>query len=422
MSEPSDLVKEQQYGTYASGEEEREITDEMVALARSRVGAMSRRNRYDGWNTEASRDAIRHYAQAHGMDNPLYADPEYAKGTRWRGVIAPPTFFETCHKAEPREWTPEEIEASRDPLSGIHAWYAGTHTQFLQPVHVGDVLTHRSYNGDYVEKKSEFSTRTLLDYSCEEVWNQRGELVVRRTSYNIRGGRQKQWGERKKYAEIERQTYTPEEIERIDAEYEKMEVRGANPRYWEDVQVGDELTPTVYGPLTVTDMLASASAIGLQMRGSLAFKLAYEQRKKVPRAYLINRDGVPDLIEAVHWDDAIAQRTGNPRSYDYGTQRIAFTTHVITNWMGDDGWLRSMDNQIRRFVYIGDTEWAKGRVTGKRQENGESIVELEVWLEDQRGRVTAPGHAEVMLPSRELGPVQLPPKFAAPPPGWYASQ
>ena len=88
--------------------------------------------------------------------------------------------------------------------------------------------------------------------------------------------------------------------------------------------------------------------------------------------------------------------------------------------MGDDGWLRMLARQIRRFVYIGDTEWAKGRVTGKRQENGESIVELEVWTEDQRGRVTAPSRAEVMLPSRELGPVVLPPKFDAPPPGWYA--
>ena len=51
---------------------------------------------------------------------------------------------------------------------------------------------------------------------------------------------------------------------------------------------------------------------------------------------------------------------------------------------------------------------------------GEAIVELEVWAEDQRGRTTAPGRAEVMLPSRELGPVQLPPKFASPPPGWHA--
>ena len=417
--EPTHVVREQSYGAYVSGEAEREITDEMIALAKSRVGA-ERAIRRNKWNTEATCDAIRHYAESLGMDNPLYSDPAYAKNTRWRGIIAPPTFFETVGIVEEREWTPEEVESSRDALSGIHTWYAGTHTQFLLPVHPGDVLTPRSFQGDIVEKRSQFTGRTVLAYNCEEVWNQRGELVVRRTTSNIRGGRQKEWGEREKYAAIEPQTYTPEDIDRIDAEYERMEIRGATPRYYEDMEIGDELTPTVYGSLTVTDMLAFASGLGIQMRGSLAFKLAHDQRKKIPRAYLLNRSGIPDLIEAVHWDDGIAQHTGNPVAYDYGSQRIAFATHVLTNWMGDDGWLRMIDNQIRRFVYIGDTEWAKGRVTGKRQEHGESIVEIEVWLEDQRGRVTAPGRAEVMLPSRELGPVQLPPKLPSPPPGWYS--
>lgn len=402
----------------SDGGHERVLTDEMIALAKSRVGARLRTSR-DRWNTEASRSAIRHYAHAHGMDNPLFSDPDYAQNTRWGGIIAPPTFHETVGVATKEEQTPEERERARDALSGIHAWYAGTHNQWLLPVRPGDVLVHKSYQGDYVEKRSEFTGRTVLDYTCDETWNQNNELVARRCNYSIRGGRQNTWGERKKYAEIEPQRYTEEELEKIWADYERMEIRGAEPRYWEDVNIDDELTPTVYGPLTVTDMLASASAVGLQMTGSLAFKAAYNLRKTNPRMWMLNEAGIPDVIEAVHWDPWIARTTGNPMPYDYGTQRMAFTTHVITNWMGDDGWLRMMESQIRRFVYIGDTEWAKGRVTGKRQENGESIVELEVWMEDQRGRVTAPSRAEVLLPSRTLGPVELPPKFDSPPPGWY---
>ena len=134
---------------------------------------------------------------------------------------------------------------------------------------------------------------------------------------------------------------------------------------------------------------------------------------------MVNRAGIPDIIEAVHWDDGLSQRTGNPLAYDYGPQRLSAMIHVMTNWMGDDGWLRMLDMQIRRFIYIGDTEWGKGRVIGKEIRNGEAIVQLEVWVEDQRGRITAPGNAEVMLPSRELGPVELPPKFESAPPGWY---
>ena len=418
MTTESHIVKEQKYGDYASGEEEHTITDEMIALAKTRIGAKQRGSR-DHWNTEASRSSIRHYAQSLGMDNPLYSDPEYASKTRWGGIVAPPTFYSTCGVAEEQQLTPEEREQARDPMAGIHGWYAGTHTQFLRPVSPDDVLTHRGRNGDYVEKRSEFTGRTVIDYNCNEIFNQREELVVRSTGYGIRGGRQKQWGERKKYADIETQTYTPEDIANIEADYDRMEIRGAEPRYWEDVQVGDELTPTVYGPITVTNMLAFASGSGLLMSGSSAFKLGYEQRKKIPLAWLVNRAGIPDVIEAVHWDHAISQRTGNPLAYDYGPQRTAWMTHVITNWMGDDGWLRMIDNQIRRFVYIGDTVWAKGRVTDKRQEDGHSLVELEVWVEDQRGRITAPGRAEVLLPSKELGPVEIPALISTPPPGWY---
>ena len=407
----------QEYGAYAGGEEEQEITDEMMELARSRIGAELRVR--DGWNTEAGRDAIRHFAQGFGMDNPLYSDPEYAKDTRWRGIIAPPTFNRTMGVAVPKEWTPEERERARDPMSGIHAWHSGENIQWLLPIHVGDVLTARNFQGDFVEKKSEFAGRTVLDYGCHEYWNQRGELVVRSTGYGIRGGRQRKWGDRPKYADLQPATYTPEDIARIDAEYENMEIRGANPRYWEDVEVGEELTPTVYGPLTVSDMLAFASGHGKAMSGSLAHKTSYDMRKKVPRAFLFNEAGIPDHIEAVHWDDGLSQRTGNPLAYDYGPQRLAWMCHVVTNWMGDDGWLRMVDMQIRRFIYIGDTVRAKGRVVSKEIRNGEAIVELDVWVEDQRGRNTAPGHAEVMLPSRDLGPVQLAPKFESPPPGWY---
>ena len=136
----SHIVDEQEYGAYTSGEEERTLTDEMIALAKSRVGVEMPQRR-DAWNTEASRDGIRHYAESMGMDNPLYSDPLYARKTRWGGIIAPPTFYTTLGVAVPRELTPQERERTRDPFSGIHAWYAGTHTQFLLPVHVGDVNT-----------------------------------------------------------------------------------------------------------------------------------------------------------------------------------------------------------------------------------------------------------------------------------------
>jgi hypothetical protein len=40
-------------------------------------------------------------------------------------------------------------------------------------------------------------------------------------------------------------------------------------------------------------------------------------------------------------------------------------------------------------------------------QNG-SAVDLEIWGENQRGEITCPGHATVLLPSRERGPAKLP--------------
>jgi hypothetical protein len=42
----------------------------------------------------------------------------------------------------------------------------------------------------------------------------------------------------------------------------------------------------------------------------------------------------------------------------------------------------------------------KGLVTGKKQEGGENLVELDVWTEDADGKKTTPGNAVVALPTR----------------------
>jgi len=51
----------------------------------------------------------------------------------------------------------------------------------------------------------------------------------------------------------------------------------------------------------------------------------------------------------------------------------------------------------------------RGRVVRKTLVDGDRpAVELDLAGENQRGEVTTPGHATVLLPSREHGPVRLP--------------
>jgi hypothetical protein len=68
--------------------------------------------------------------------------------------------------------------------------------------------------------------------------------------------------------------------------------------------------------------------------------------------------------------------------------------------MGDDGFLKSLYCEYRRFNVYGDIQFIKGKVTKKYEQNAEHLVNLDVWSENQRGEVTAPGHATVILPAR----------------------
>jgi hypothetical protein len=55
--------------------------------------------------------------------------------------------------------------------------------------------------------------------------------------------------------------------------------------------------------------------------------------------------------------------------------------------------------QIRRHNPVGDLVWCRGRVVGKRVEDGKGIVACEIWAENQNGELSVRGAAEVELPS-----------------------
>ena len=70
------------------------LTDESFERSRARIGVPVRLPNMPH-NLEVSRDGLRHFAYGYGDDNPLYCDEEYAVGTRWGGLVAPPTFLYT---------------------------------------------------------------------------------------------------------------------------------------------------------------------------------------------------------------------------------------------------------------------------------------------------------------------------------------
>ena len=102
----------------------------------------------------------------------------------------------------------------------------------------------------------------------------------------------------------------------------------------------------------------------------------------------------------MHWSDEFARAVGVPGAYDYGPERVAWLGHVVTNWMGDTGQLQRLRAQVRRHNLIGDVTWCRGSVTGKKELDGQALVEIELSAVNQRHETTAGGTATVALPRR----------------------
>jgi hypothetical protein len=85
---------------------------------------------------------------------------------------------------------------------------------------------------------------------------------------------------------------------------------------------------------------------------------------------------------------------------DIGPMRPAQPSQLMTDWIGDDGWLSNLSLQVRRPIYAGDTTTWQGKVVNKYVEEGRHYVQCEIRGENQRGQISSKGSANVILPSK----------------------
>lgn len=74
----------------------------------------------------------------------------------------------------------------------------------------------------------------------------------------------------------------------------------------------------------------------------------------------------------------------------------------MTDWIGDDGFLRGMHVELRRFNYVSDVTYCYGTVVDKFERDGQYLVRCTVWGEDQRGRKTCEGCPKRRFPRASL--------------------
>ena len=366
------------------------ITEAGLDDLRKRIGVKIT-DTVEPWNYEATRDAIRHYAHGIGDDNPLWCDPEYAAKSQYGSLVALPSFLFSTSRI---------VSGYVGGLSGVHAMWAGSEWTWEKPVLRNDTISTEASLKDLIEHQTRFAGRSFQQIYHVDFFNQHGDKVADCNSWVFRTDRDEARERGTKYTEARGRVvpFTEEELAEYSAIYAAEEIRGATPRYWEDVREGEALPRMIKGPMTVTGFIAYAQGWGgLYIRAN---KMAWQMQQKHPGLGIKNRFNVPDCPERVHWDEAFALEVGAPGAYDYGPERCSWLTHHITNWIGDAGFLHKSKCQIRRHNPDGDVIFIDGTVARKFVQNGKHYIEIQQEALTHRGEMSAMGSSIVELPSR----------------------
>ena len=320
---------------------------------------------------EATRDNIKNFAEAVGDNNPLWINEEYARQSRFGMITAPPTFLYNVNHGS----TPALMVPGKTPMMDAALLYAGAELEFYRPIRLGDEFTVKGKTADVVRKRSKSLGPMLFVTGEAYYYNQNEEPIgtIRTTTCRFKPPE-------KQAVHIDRKPRSEVEVKSPDLLAFERERRGTEPRYWEDVETGTEMTPPLEkGLLTMMEIIRFGLFVSPAMRRI--------ERKR-------------EFVEIGFQRESQQQRAGLESASDYGPQRVCWLGQFATDWMGDDGNLKKLSCQIRHPSIMGDINVVKGKVKSRRVENREHLVDCEIWVENQAGLVTAPGQATIALPSK----------------------
>ena len=141
---------------------------------------------------------------------------------------------------------------------------------------------------------------------------------------------------------------------------------------FEDVLIGQEIPVVVKGPMTTAHVMRWSASMENWHR------IHYDWR------YATEHDKLPDVMVNGSWKQHVM-------------------VQLLTDWVGETGWLWKISFQFRGMNVPGDTLTAWGRVVGKEERGLYGVVDLEIGLKNQKGDEGTPGTARVVL-RRRNGP------------------
>ena len=198
-------------------------------------------------------DLIRHFAYAVGDPNPLWRDPDYARGTRWGGIIAPPVF--DCCIASICTAAGNAPDGGLSCYRVSYLFAGGNKHEYFGVIRPGDEFRIvDKYLGVEEKAVKDKTYRLFLESGQRTYINQRDEVVAVAIGRGVGTGTPP-WitgDDAALYRDRKRHVFTKEELDAIHHQYdEQLEGKGRRGKevlYWEDVAVGEELKPIAKGP------------------------------------------------------------------------------------------------------------------------------------------------------------------------------
>jgi acyl dehydratase len=99
----------------------------------------------------------------------------------------------------------------------------------------------------------------------------------------------------------------------------------------------------------------------------------------------------------LHYDTEFPQAKAIGDNIVHGRMKFAVLGELVSNWLAHSGRIKTIGCSYRGMDMQGQTFTAKGKVVAKREEDGEKLVDLEVYIENSTGARTTPGTATVAL-------------------------
>jgi acyl dehydratase len=366
------------------------------------------------WDPCSTSD-IRRWVMAMDYPNPLHWDEEFARESKFEGLIAPQSIavaLDYGHGAQPA--CVGHIPGSHLIFGGEEWWFYGSR------VRAGDKLFQERRFHDYKVADTKFAGPTMFSRGDTTHTNQHGTLVARERSTAIRylfaeakkrGMYENRLGAAKKWTADELA-----QVEKVRHDWILSNRPGVSPHF-EEVKVGDRLPRRVIGPHSIASFTTEYRAFLFNIWGTFHwtappgiaepwinqdpgwgedFAFDEEGARIDPR----KRDGLYVGPSRGHIDSEKASEVGMARSYGYGATMGAWCTDYLAYWAGHEGMVRHSKADFRGPAFEGDVTYFDGEVVGRETASawGVPLVQVKLRLTNQEGGVLVDCTAEIELP------------------------